>query len=39
VDPEHDNEFIDGDSMFRRVWYLDDYISTDNAWTLPGTQQ
>jgi hypothetical protein len=29
-------EFVDGDSMFRRVWYLDDYISPDNAWTLPG---
>jgi hypothetical protein len=32
-------EFIDGDSMFRRMWYLDDYISEDNAWTLPGTNQ
>ncbi len=21
-------EFIDGDTMFRRVWYLDEYIST-----------
>jgi hypothetical protein len=31
-------EFVDGDSMFRRVWYLDDYISDTNAWTLPGTQ-
>ena len=30
-------EFVDGDSMFRRVWYLDDYISDTNAWTLPGT--
>ncbi len=35
VDENH--EFIDGDSMFRRVWWLDDYISTDNAYTLPGT--
>ncbi len=25
--------------MFRRVWYLDDYISEDNAYTLPGTEQ
>jgi hypothetical protein len=31
-------EFVDGDSMFRRVWYLDEYISQDNSWTLPGTQ-
>jgi len=36
VDENH--EFTDGDSMFRRVWYLDDYISTENAYTLPGTQ-
>ena len=20
-------EFVDGDTMFRRIWYLDDYIS------------
>ncbi|WP_299878880.1 choice-of-anchor O protein [uncultured Cocleimonas sp.] len=32
-------EFIDGDSMFRRVMYLDDYISPDNAYTLPGSSQ
>ena len=25
-------EFVDGDVIFRRVWYLDDYIPT-NAWT------
>jgi hypothetical protein len=25
-------EFVDGDVMFRRVWYLDDYIPS-NAWT------
>lgn len=30
--------FVDGDSMFRRVWYLDDYISDTEAYTLPGTQ-
>ena len=34
---EHD--FVDGDSMFRRIWYLDDYISVDNSYTLPGTNQ
>lgn len=32
-------EFIDGDSMVRRVWYLDEYISETNAWTLPGTEE
>ena len=30
-------DFIDGDAMFRRVWYLDDYIPSD-AW-LPGQGQ
>jgi hypothetical protein len=38
VDPDT-GEFLEGDSVFRRVWYLDDYISEDNAYTLPGTQQ
>ncbi|MGD8931407.1 MAG: choice-of-anchor O protein, partial [Chromatiales bacterium] len=32
-------EFVDGDAMFRRVWYIDDYISPDEAWTLPGASQ
>jgi len=31
--------FVDGDSMFRRVWYLDDYISETEAWNLPGDAQ
>ena len=34
VDENH--EFVDGDAMFRRVWYLDSYISETDAWTLPG---
>jgi hypothetical protein len=29
-------EFIDGDAMFRRIWYLDNFISETNAYTLPG---
>jgi len=32
-------EFVDGDNMFRRVWYLDEYISETNAYTLPGINQ
>ncbi|MGB3210344.1 MAG: choice-of-anchor O protein [Desulforhopalus sp.] len=36
---DENGEFIDGDSMFRRIWFLDGYISTDNSWTLPGTNQ
>ena len=35
---DENGEFIDGDSMFRRVWFLDNYISETNSWTLPGTQ-
>jgi hypothetical protein len=31
-------EFIDGDVMFRRVWYLDGYIPSD-AWQIPGDAQ
>jgi hypothetical protein len=27
----------ESDPVARRVWWLDDYISQDNAWTLPGT--
>jgi hypothetical protein len=38
VDPDT-GEFLEGDSIFRRVWYLDNYISLDNAYTLPGTEQ
>lgn len=30
-------ELSEADAMFRRVWYLDGYISPDNAWSLPGT--
>jgi len=29
LDAEGEHVFIDGDSMFRRVWYLDSYISED----------
>ncbi len=42
VDPdtgETVHEFVDGDAMFRRIWYLDDYISETEAWTLPGTNE
>jgi hypothetical protein len=38
IDPDT-HEFVQGDSIFRRVWYLDEYISDTNAWTLPGTTQ
>jgi hypothetical protein len=30
-------EVIDSDSMFRRVWYIDDFCSETECWSLPGT--
>jgi hypothetical protein len=32
-------EVVESDAMARRIWWLDDYISADNSWTLPGTNQ
>ncbi|MFL7792661.1 MAG: choice-of-anchor O protein, partial [Anaerolineae bacterium] len=36
---QFDHEANESDPMARRVWWIDDYISTnpDNVWTLPGT--
>lgn len=31
-------EFVDGDVMFRRVWYLDDFISETNAYDVGGSE-
>jgi len=33
------HEFEDADAMFRRIWFLDEYIADneDKTWTLPGT--
>lgn len=36
INVNENNEFVDGDTMFRRIWYLDNYISETSAWTLPG---
>ncbi|MBP6733402.1 MAG: hypothetical protein KAX51_01530 [Chromatiaceae bacterium] len=39
-DPETgEHEFVDSDAMFRRVWYLDDYVSDTEGWSLPGANQ
>jgi hypothetical protein len=35
---DENGEFIDGDVLFRRVWYLDGYIPSD-AWQIPGDAQ
>lgn len=32
-------EVVESDAMARRIWWIDDYISVDNAWTLPGTNE
>jgi hypothetical protein len=34
---EHE-EVAESDAQARRVWWLDDYVSDTNAYTLPGTQ-
>lgn len=40
-DEDYESEIIDADAMARRIWWIDDYRSTneDLIWTLPGTQQ
>ena len=36
---EHE-EIVESDAMARRIWWIDDYIPTEeNAWTLPGTNK
>ena len=36
---EAGEEVAESDAQARRIWWIDDYISADNSWTLPGTQQ
>ena len=38
-DNDYDSEIVESDAMARRVWWIDDYVSQDNSYTLPGTQQ
>ena len=28
---------VESDAMARRIWWIDEFISGENAWTLPGT--
>jgi hypothetical protein len=37
-DNDYESEIIESDAMARRVWWIDDYVSDTNAYTLPGTQ-
>ena len=32
-------EFIESDAVARRVWWIDDYIPIEDAWSLPGVNQ
>ncbi len=34
---DNGEDVIDADAMARRVWWIDDYISQDNSYTLSGT--
>jgi hypothetical protein len=36
---QEDQDNHESDPEARRVWWIDDYISTDNAWDLPGSNQ
>jgi len=35
---ESGEEVIESDAMARRIWWLDDYVSETESYTLPGTQ-
>ena len=41
VDGDYDSDIVESDSMARRIWWIDEYRSTnpDLIYTLPGTQQ
>jgi hypothetical protein len=36
---DYEGEVIESDAMSRRIWWLDDFISVDSSWLLPGTNQ
>ena len=38
VDPAT-GDTIESDAMSRRIWWLDEFISAENSWLLPGTNQ
>jgi len=37
VKGDYESKILESNAMARRVWWLDDYISTENSYTLPGT--
>ena len=38
-DEDYPEEVAESDATARRLWWIDDYISDTESWTLPGTQQ
>jgi hypothetical protein len=38
-DDDHTLDVIEASAQARRVWWIDDYISETEAWTLPGTNR
>jgi hypothetical protein len=36
-DEDYESEIIESDAMARRIWWIDDYISDTEAYSLPGT--
>jgi hypothetical protein len=36
---EAGEEVVESSAQARRIWWIDDYISVDNSYTLPGTNQ
>ena len=36
---EATGDTVESEAMARRIWWIDGYISLDNSWTLPGTNQ
>jgi len=39
VTGEDGEEVVESDAMARRLWWIDDYISPENSWLLPGASQ
>jgi hypothetical protein len=35
-DDDYESDVVESDAMARRIWWIDDYISVENSYTLPG---
>jgi hypothetical protein len=36
---EYGEEVVESEAMARRIWFIDEWVSDINAYTLPGTNQ